>query len=103
MSDFETRNLDSEILAFIKKFSSGPAPEKPFQSLAFKLFDYQFARNENYRKFCLSEGRRPGGLVSWKEIPAMPTIGFKELVLATFPIKNAVRVFKTSGTSATKA
>ncbi|MGH7198002.1 MAG: hypothetical protein ACREH5_04585 [Candidatus Omnitrophota bacterium] len=36
---------------------------------------------------------------SWKEIPAMPAVGFKELVLATFPIKRAVKVFKTSGTT----
>ncbi len=99
MSDLETQNLDAEVLSFIKEFSAGPASEKQFQSLAFKLFDYQFTRNENYRKFCLSEGRRPGRLESWKEIPAMPTIGFKELVLATFPIKNAVRIFKTSGTT----
>ncbi len=99
MSDLETQNLDAEVLSFIKEFSAGPAPEKRFQSLAFKLFDYQFARNENYRKFCLSEGRRPEGITGWKEIPAMPAIGFKELVLATFPIKNAARVFKTSGTT----
>lgn len=45
------------------------------------------------------EGKRPGKLTSWKEIPAMPAVGFKELVLATFPIKRAVRVFKTSGTT----
>ena len=99
MSDFQTQNLDAEILAFIKKFSAGPAPEQRFQPLAFKLFNYQFMRNENYRKFCLSEGRRPGGLKRWKEIPAMPAIGFKELVLATFPIKNTVGIFKTSGTT----
>jgi hypothetical protein len=45
------------------------------------------------------EEKRPGELRSWKEIPAMPAVGFKELVLATFPIKKAVKVFKTSGTT----
>lgn len=29
----------------------------------------------------------------------MPTDGFKELVLATFPVKKAVRIFRTSGTT----
>ncbi len=103
MLDLETQNLDSEILAFIKKFSATPTSEKLFQSLALKIFGYQFERNENYRKFCLSEGRRPASVASWKEIPAMPTIGFKELVLATFPIKNAAKVFKTSGTTGSAA
>ena len=74
-------------------------PDNQFQSLAFKIFEYQFNRNENYRKFCLMEKRQPGNLKSWKEIPAMPTVGFKELILSTFPIRNAVKTFKTSGTT----
>jgi hypothetical protein len=45
------------------------------------------------------EGRGPRNVRSWKEIPAMPAVGFKELVLSTFPIKKAVKVFKTSGTT----
>ena len=45
------------------------------------------------------EGKRPGNLKSWKEIPAIPTVGFKELILSTFPIRDAVKTFKTSGTT----
>ena len=99
MLGLETRNIDFEILSFIKKFSSRPASDQIFRKTAFKLFAYQFARNENYRKFCRMEGKSPGTVTSWKEIPAMPTIGFKELVLATFPVRNAVKIFKTSGTT----
>ena len=36
---------------------------------------------------------------SWKDIPAMPTVAFKELVLASFPKKRCVKIFRTSGTS----
>ncbi len=93
------RNLDAQILAFVRKYSQANAPEAAFEALALKLFNFQFKRNENYRKFCLIEGKTPKKVKSWEEIPAMPTLGFKELVLSTFPIKNAVRIFKTSGTT----
>ncbi len=99
MADIETKKLDTEILGFIRKHEDKPATDPAFQSLVFRIFEYQFKRNENYRKFCEMEGKRPGRLRSWKEIPAMPAVGFKELVLSTFPIKKAVRVFKTSGTT----
>ncbi len=101
--DPETKSLDLQILAFIKKYSTGSSDTKSFEALAFKTFNYQFRRNQNYKKFCLLEGKRPETLKSWKDIPAMPAAGFKELVLSTFPVKSAVKVFKTSGTSGREA
>lgn len=73
--------------------------EKEFESLAFKIFNYQFKKNKHYRNFCLLEKKNPKNIKSWKEIPAMPTVGFKELALTTFPMKRAVKVFRTSGTT----
>ena len=70
-----------------------------FQNLAFRIFDYQFKKNKHYRNFCLLEKKDPKRIKSWKEIPAMPAVGFKELVLSTFPIRHAVKVFRTSGTT----
>lgn len=100
--DAKTTKLDLEILKFIKDFGQDPAPDDLFQTLALKIYEYQFMRNLNYRKFCLQENKRPGELKSWKEIPAMPADGFKELVLTTFPRKNAVKIFKTSGSTGKK-
>ena len=97
--DGEAKRLDARILSFIRKHADQPASDKNFETLALQIFDYQFRKNTNYRKFCLIEGKAPGKVKKWQEIPAMPTAGFKELVLATFPIKKAVKVFKTSGTT----
>ncbi len=97
--DAETRALDAEILAFIKKSGRSHDPGSGFERLALRIFGYQFRRNENYQKFCLSEGKTPKEVTHWREIPAMPTAGFKELVLSTFPLKECVKIFKTSGTT----
>ncbi len=103
MLDVETKKLDTEILGFIRKYGRDAIHRahagQAFQSLAFKIFEYQFRRNLNYQKFCQEAGAWPGALKSWKEIPAMPTTGFKELVLSTFPPRRAVKIFKTSGTT----
>ena len=104
--DSQAPILDAKILKFIKIYSLKKAPDQEFESLALAIFHYQFQRNFNYRKFCLLSKKTPKNVLQWKEIPAMPAVGFKELALTTFPIKEAVRVFKTSGTtgaSATKA
>ena len=101
MLDADTQRLDGEILKFIRRYAGGPAPEASFEALAFKIFRYQFERNANYRKFCRMERKRPGELGSWRDIPAMPAVGFKELILAAFPLKNAVKKFRTSGTTQT--
>ena len=99
MPDFETRHLDAEILGFIKKYSQKPAPQESFRLLALKIFDYQCRKNSAYRKFCLLAGKDPKNVSDWKEVPAMPAVGFKELALSTFPICRAVKTFKTSGTT----
>ncbi|MBI2095807.1 MAG: hypothetical protein HYT89_06535 [Candidatus Omnitrophica bacterium] len=99
MQDSQTRLLDKKILEFIHRHADRPSTEVDFQALAYAVFEYQFERNSHYRKFCLLEGKSPGRLKSWKDIPAMPAAGFKELVLATFPLRNAVRTFRTSGTT----
>ena len=99
MQDSETGLLDKKILAFIRVHQNKSSTDKDFQALALEIFEYQFRRNANYRKFCLLEGKTPGHLAGWKEIPAMPTAGFKELVLTTFPAREAVKIFKTSGTT----
>jgi hypothetical protein len=99
MPDSESLRLDSEILRFIRQFSNKPASDGEFQALALKIFNHQYTRNSFYKKFCDAEGKTPDAIKTWKEIPAMPTVGFKELVLTSFPQTKAVKVFKTSGTT----
>lgn len=92
--------LEKDILSFIKKYSHTSAPDAEFNDLALRIFAYQFKKNANYRKFCEIEGSSPNSVKNWKNIPAMPAQGFKELVLASFPAKKAKRIFRTSGTTA---
>lgn len=72
---------------------------REFGREALQLFAYQYARNPSYRRFCRAERRTPATVRSWKEVPAMPALGFKELSLTTFPARKAVKLFKTSGTT----
>jgi hypothetical protein len=99
MVDVESRLIDRKILCFIERYRQTKAPDDVFQTLAFEIFRYQFRRNVFYRKFCALENKSPATVKTWKEIPAMPTLAFKELVLASFPVKTRVCVFRTSGTT----
>lgn len=103
MLDFETKKLDAEILKFIRHHSEKESTDEAFNALALKLFVYQFKRNFLYRRFCLMENKRPENVPHWSRVPAIPTLGFKELVLTTFPKKKAVRIFRTSGTTHQKS
>ena len=95
-----SRRIDDEILRCILRYQGADEiPENIFEELAFKIFLFQYLENKNYRKYCEIEGKNPQNLKSWKDIPAMPAEGFKELTLRTFPAKKVARVFKTSGTT----
>lgn len=73
------------------------APEgKDFSRLALDVFVYQFTHNLPYQRFCLSRGQTPATVVHWQDIPAVPTVAFKELDLTCGPPE---KIFRTSGTS----
>ena len=90
--------LEREITTFIRRYARRPAPDKEFQALALKLFRFQFGANTLYRRFCQQQGAVPDALNDWREIPAMPALAFKELVLTTFPPRAKKKIFQTSGT-----
>lgn len=96
----DSRTLERELLGFIKKFSDKPAPESVFDPLALRVFRHQFENNTFYRRFCAIADRSPANTLSWIQVPAMPTAAFKELILTSFPAKQKIRVFRTSGTTA---
>ena len=85
-----------ELLAFIAR---ADAPEADFNALALRLFAHQFQHNTAFQKFCQQRGRTPRTVKSWREIPAVPINGFKDLTLSCTPPEACERVFMTSGTT----
>lgn len=90
-------DLISGLLDFIA------APEAPsddaFNALALRLFAHQFQHNAAFQKFCQQRGRTPRTVKSWRDIPAVPINGFKDLTLSCVPPEHCERVFMTSGTT----
>ncbi len=91
--------IAGDVLRFIRRYSKKRAPEPIFNTLAMRVFHFQFRNNGFYRRFCEMEGATPEVLKSWKCIPAMPAPAFKELRLIAFPSGKIKRTFKTSGTT----
>src|SRR5437899_5085667 len=67
-----------------------------FNALALEVFAYQFQHNLPYQRFCLARGQTPETLTRWQDIPAVPTVAFKELDLTCGPPE---KIFRTSGTT----
>jgi hypothetical protein len=90
--------IEARVLAWMEE----PDPrddEARFDALARDLFQFQFAHCAAYRRFCEGRGVTPRALEGWRDIPAVPTGAFKELVLTSFPEAETRHVFRTSGTS----
>lgn len=70
-----------------------------FGAFALDLFARQFAANAIYRRLCTAEGRTPQRITDWTQIPAVPTVAFKELELTSLPPTSRTAVFHSSGTT----
>lgn len=90
------QDLVPELLAFIARPAAG---EDDFNALALRLFAHQFQHNTAFQKFCQQRGRTPRSVKHWREIPAVPINGFKDLTLSCVPPEACERVFMTSGTT----
>lgn len=90
------QDIVAAVLAFI---AQDTCSDDGFDAIALRLFAYQYAHNEPYRRFCQRRGMTPRKLESWSEIPAVPIDAFKELSLRCQPDSDADRVFMTSGTT----
>lgn len=89
----------NEIAERVRGFIARPEPEG-FDSLALKVFDFQFHHNLPYHHYCLRQGKTPDIVSHWHEIPAVPTGAFKELSLTCLPgVEPPEAVFLTSGTT----
>ncbi len=87
----------------ITGYSSLSAPcgldETTFNDLALELFSRQFQRNQPFRALCKSRWLEPSALKTWEEIPAIPTVAFKELELSCLAPVDRTAMFHSSGTS----
>ncbi len=90
--------IESQLLTWMADPDARP-DEARFETLALALFEFQFLHCAPYRRFCEGRGVTPDRIASWREIPAVPTGAFKELVLTSFPEPETRHVFRTSGTS----
>lgn len=82
--------------------AGGPqgTPEWPdFSQLALELFELQFERNSAYRRLCEHRAVRPGTLDNWNQIPAVPTLAFKDCELSCISREEQTAVFLSSGTT----
>jgi len=69
-----------------------------FDSLALKVFAHQYAHNGPYRSFCNRRRLTPNRVGHWRQIPAVPTSGFKVSELTCRPEAPST-LFLTSGTT----
>ncbi len=73
-----------------------------FNSMAIVLFGRQYDRNAAYRKLCEARNISPTSITHWTQIPAVPTVAFKEMELTSLAAEERVAVFHSSGTTGQK-
>jgi phenylacetate-coenzyme A ligase PaaK-like adenylate-forming protein len=75
--------LVQTLLAFMAQDGCNDAQ---FDELALHLFAHQYENNQPFRRFCQGRGATPRKIQSWRDIPAVPINGFKELTLSCVPV-----------------
>ncbi len=91
--------LRTDVLGFIRRGLDAAPDDDAFERLALRVFEYQFAENEPYRRYCERRNLTPGSVARWREVPAVPTAAFKEAQLVCGDAEESEFVFQTSGTS----
>jgi hypothetical protein len=90
----------AQIVRRLLDFMAQPrCTDEEFDALALDVFALQYAGNEPYRRFCQGRSATPRKVKSWRDIPAVPINGFKDLALSCEPPAACERVFMTSGTT----
>lgn len=92
----DVQSIQEEIQQFIIKDNS---TEEEFNSLALKLFAFQYEQNQAFRRYCRKRRVSPVSLSHYSEIPPVPIAAFKETILSCCPVEEAQAVFMTSGTT----
>ena len=86
----------SEVRNFI---AIADSKTQSFETLAWKVFTFQYEQNPPYRAFCKARRASPETVTSVDQIPAMVTSGFKELTVSVLPENLRTTVFYSSGTT----
>ncbi|HEX6064292.1 MAG TPA: hypothetical protein VFZ04_08740, partial [Longimicrobiales bacterium] len=94
----EQRALQDQIMAVLKRGMT-PLSDDDFNSLALRVFNFQFEHNPPYRKYCERRLADRRDVSRWQDIPAVPTAAFKEAALVAGDVASAEAVFRTSGTT----
>jgi hypothetical protein len=94
----EQLELRNQIMAVLNRGMT-PLPDDTFNTLALRVFHFQFDNNVPYRKYCERRLNSISDVTRWQEIPAVPTAAFKEAILIAGDASAAEAVFRTSGTT----
>jgi hypothetical protein len=94
-----SRALHVRARAFVTAFEAGaPVPES-FDALACDLARHQHDANPGYARLCARRGIDPTKLARAIDAPAVPTDAFKLTRVFAFAERDALTVFRTSGTT----
>jgi hypothetical protein len=99
MQDSEGRALAAELVQLFGRGVEQRLDDAAFNTLALRVFAYQFRHNAPYAAYASRRGRLPEEVTHWSEIPAVPTAAFKEVALVSGAAAQAEAVFRTSGTT----
>lgn len=99
MSSSQESAERSALQELIKRGVHSQLSDADFNYYALKVFSYQYAHNTPYAAYCDRRARTPAAVTDWREIPAVPTAGFKEILLVSGDAGEAELTFRTSGTT----
>jgi hypothetical protein len=93
------RALYERIAAFIDRGDDSDDGRRQFCTLAREVFAFQFEAIKPYQRLCRGLGRTPDNVASWRDIPAVPAVAFKQYSLFAGAPDAIIRTFRSSGTS----
>lgn len=91
--------LCERVAAFIAAGDDGDDRRRQFEALALEVFAFQFEMIKPYQRLCRGLGRSPDNVASWREIPAVPAVAFKQYSLFAGAPEAIIRTFRSSGTT----
>ncbi|HEX8112548.1 MAG TPA: hypothetical protein VF516_32685 [Kofleriaceae bacterium] len=99
MNSERCRTLCERVAAFIDGGEDGEDSKQQFEALALEVFAFQFEAIKPYQRLCRGLGRTPDHVTSWREIPAVPAVAFKQYSLFAGAPEAIIRTFRSSGTT----
>ena len=95
----ERAELCEKVAAFIRRADESQVSESELEGLALEVFAFQFAHIAPYQRLCRGLGRTPDTVTSWRGIPAVPALAFKQYSLFAGPPEAIAKTFRSSGTT----